>query len=197
MSFTVKGKYFETCNCDVSCPCIWMGAATNDACDVLLAWHVTEGQKDGVDLSGLNAVMAVHTAKRMTDGNWRVALYLDNRASPEQSEALGAVFSGGAGGHLAGLGPLIGEVAGVTPAAISFESDGDSLKAVVDGVLSMESTEMIGMDGSHAPVISNPLLGAVAQPLTQAKAGAVSYHGHWDAEFSGTNSFVTDFAYDG
>ena len=80
----------------------------------LLAWHVTNGSKDGVDLSGLNAVMAVHSPKRMTDGGWKVALYLDDRASAEQSEALGAVFSGGAGGYLAGLGPLIGEVAGVS-----------------------------------------------------------------------------------
>ena len=89
------------------------GAATQDNCDVLLAWHVINGSKDGVDLSGLNAVMAVHSPKRMTDGGWKVALYLDDRASAEQSEALGAVFSGGAGGYLADLGPLIGEVAGV------------------------------------------------------------------------------------
>jgi hypothetical protein len=87
----------------------------------LLAWHVTSGNKDGVDLSGLNAVMAVHSPKRMTDGGWKVALYLDDRASAEQSSALGAVFSGGAGGYLAGLGPLIGEVAGVEPATIRFE----------------------------------------------------------------------------
>ena len=66
-----------------------------------------------MDLSGLNAVMAVRSPKRMTDGGWKVALYLGDRASAEQSEALGAVFSGGAGGHLAGLAPLIGEVAGV------------------------------------------------------------------------------------
>jgi len=197
MGFSVKGKYFETCNCDVSCPCIWMGAATNDACDVLLAWHVTGGQKDGVDLSGLNAVMAVHTSKRMTDGNWKVALYLDDQATPEQSAALGAVFSGGAGGHLAALGPLIGDVLGVAPAAITFEHDGGSLKATVDDILSMESEEMVGMDGAHAPVITNPLLGAVAQPITQAKTGATHYHGFWNAEFSGTNSFITDFAYEG
>lgn len=197
MGFSVKGKYFETCNCDVSCPCIWLGPATNDACDVLFAWHVAEGQRDGVDLSGLNAVMAVHTGKRMTDGNWKVALYLDDRATPEQSEALGAVFSGAAGGHLAGLGPLIGEVAGVVPAKISFERDGDSNKATVGDILSMESIEMVGMDGEHAPIISNPIMGAVAQPVTQAKAGAIRYHDHWDAEFSGTNSFVTDFAYEG
>ena len=63
------------------------GTATQDNCDVLLAWHVTNGDKDGVDLSGLNAVMAVHSPKRMTDGDWKVALYLDDRASAEQSEA--------------------------------------------------------------------------------------------------------------
>ena len=197
MGFSVTGDYFETCSCDVSCPCIWLGPATNDVCDVLFAWHVRDGQKDGVDLSGLNAVMAVHTSKRMTDGNWKVALYLDDTATPEQSEALGAVFSGGAGGHLAALGPLIGEVVGVAPAPISFDRDGGSLKATVGDVLSMAAEELVGMDGANAAVITNPLMGAVPQPVTQAKAGDTSYHGHWDAEFSGTNSFVTDFAYEG
>ncbi len=197
MSFAVKGDYFEACNCDVSCSCIWLGAATHDACDVLFAWHVTDGQKDGVDVSDLNAVMAVRTPKHMTEGGWKVALYLDDRATPEQSEALGAVFSGGAGGHLAALAPLIGEVAGVSPASISFSRSGGSLKASVGDVLSMEAEQMVGMDQSNPPVITNPLLGAVTQPVNQAKAGDVSYHGHWDTEFSGTNGFVTDFAYEG
>ncbi len=71
MSFSVEGDYFEVCNCDVSCNCVWLGPATQDNCDVMLAWHVTKGSKDGVDLSGLNAVMVVHSPKRMTDGGWR------------------------------------------------------------------------------------------------------------------------------
>lgn len=54
-----------------------------------------------------------------------------------------------------------------------------------------------GDNGATTTVITNPLLGAVTQPLTQAKAGDVSYHGHWDVEYSGTNSFVTDFRYEG
>ena len=185
------------CNCDVSCNCIWPGAATNDNCDVLLAWHVTSGNKDGMDLSGLNAVMAVHTPKRMTDGGWKVALYLDERASAEQSEALGAVFSGGAGGHLAGLAPLIGEVAGVAPASITFEKTGGSLHAEVAGALSMSSDQLVGMDGQEPGVITNAPLSAVAQPMRQARAKDVSYHGHWSADFSSTNSFVTDFRYEG
>lgn len=197
MSFAVKGDYFETCSCDVSCQCIWLGPATQEACDLLLAWHVTDGQKDGVDLSGLNAVMAVHTGKRMTDGDWKVALYLDERATPEQSEALGAVFSGGAGGHLAAVAPLVGEIVGVGPASISFDRSGGAMKATVGDVLSMESQEIVGGDGSSPAVISNASLGAVPQPLRQAKADHVRYGDHWDAEFSGTNSFITEFAYEG
>ncbi|HVR34198.1 MAG TPA: DUF1326 domain-containing protein [Acidimicrobiia bacterium] len=197
MSFSVEGDYFETCNCDVSCPCIWLKPADKDACDLMLAWHVSKGEKDGVDLSGMNAVMALHSPKQMTDGGWKVALYLDDRATPEQSEALGAVFSGGAGGHLAALGPLISEVVGVAPASITFDRSNGSLRAEVANVLTMSAEELKGMDGENPPAITNPLLGVVTQPMTQAKAGDVSYHGHWDVEYAGTNSFVTHFKYDG
>ena len=197
MTFSVKGDYFEACTCDVSCPCVWLGPATQDKCDLLLAWHVTEGDKDGVDLSGLNAVMAVRTAKQMTDGGWKVALYLDDRASAEQSEALGAVFSGAAGGHLAAVGPLIGEVAGVAPAAITFDKSGRSFSASVEGIVSAEVEELVGGDGSGPAVISNVVMGVVTQPVRQARAGTVTYHDHWDTEYSGTNSFVTEFAYEG
>src|SRR3974390_356958 len=190
MSFFVEGDYFEVCSCDVSCNCVWLGPATQDHCDVLLAWHVNSGDMDGVDLSGLNAVMAVHSPKQMTDGGWKVALYLDDRASAEQSEALGAVFSGGAGRHPAGLAPLIGEVAGVAPASITFEKSDASLHAEVAGALSMSSDQLVGMDGQEPGVITNAPLSAVAQPMRQARAKEVSYHGHWSADFSGTHTFV-------
>ena len=61
----------------------------------------------------------------------------------------------------------------------------------------MQAEVLTGMDGATAHVITNPMLGAIPQPVTQAKAGDVSYHGHWDVEYSGTNSFVTDFKYEG
>jgi hypothetical protein len=53
------------------------------------------------------------------------------------------------------------------------------------------------MDGQQPAVITNAPFGAVTQPLRQARAKDVSYHGHWSADFSGTNSFVTDFRYEG
>ena len=196
MSFSVEGDYFEVCNCDVSCNCVWLGAAAQDIRDVLLAWHVTSGSKDGVDLSGLNAVMAVRSAERISDGGWKVALYLDDRASAEQSEALGAVFPGVPAATSPALGPLIGEIAGV--------AGGDHVREI--GRLaarrglgrSFDEQRPAGRDGRpRAAVITNAPFGAVTQPVRQARSKDVSYHGHWSADFSGTNSFVTDFRYEG
>ena len=197
MSFSVEGKYFEAFSCEVSCPCIWLGPATEDTCDVFFAWHVTKGSKDGVDLAGLNAALAVHTPKQMTDGNWKVALYLDDKAEPAQAEALGAIFSGAAGGHLANLAPLISEVTGVKSVPISFEESEGKRGVVVGDALTMRVEQVIGMDGQNPAVITNPLLGAITQPVTQAKSVEVSYHDAWEFKTSDRNSFITDFAYSG
>jgi len=198
MSFSVKGQYFEACSCEVSCPCIWLRPATEDACDVFFAWHITQGEKDGVDLAGLNAALAVHTPKQMTDGNWKVALYLDDRADASQSEALGAIFSGQAGGHLANVVPLIGEVAGVKSVPISFDASNGGRSVQVGDALTMRVEEMAGLDGVNPPVITNSLLGAITQPLRQAKSVELKYHDAWEFETSERNAFTTsEFAYEG
>jgi hypothetical protein len=198
MAFSVEGQYFEACSCEVSCPCIWLRPATEDSCDVFFAWHITSGQKDGVDLAGLNTALAVHTPKQMTDGNWKVALYLDDRAEPGQAEALGAIFSGQAGGHLANVVPLIGEVAGVKSVPISFDASNGSRSVQVGDALTMRVEEIAGLDGVNPPVITNSLLGAITQPLRQAKSVELKYLDAWEFETSERNAFTTsEFAYEG
>ena len=131
----------------------------------------------------------------MTDGGWKAALYLDDRADDAQTAALGAIFSGAAGGHLANVAPLIGEVTGVRPASITFERDGTTRRLTLDDVATAEVGEIVGMDGETAPVISNPLLGAIAQPVRQARAVSVSYDDAFTFSAEGTNSFIAEFAY--
>ena len=54
-----------------------------------------------------------HTPGNMFTGpKWKAALYLDEHASSEQADVLGKIFSGQAGGFLAQVGSLIGEVLG-------------------------------------------------------------------------------------
>jgi hypothetical protein len=127
MTWSLTGTYFESCSCDAICPCTWSGLsarATNDRCNFLLAFKIASGDVDGVDVSGLGFGMLGDTPPVMSDGNWRVGLFLDAAASDEQRAKLGAVLGGELGGPPAMLGPLIGEFLGVEVAPIDFEEGG-------------------------------------------------------------------------
>lgn len=195
MSYRVAGDYFESCTCPVSCPCIWLEPATPEACEVFFAWHVSSGEMDGVKLDGLNVALAVHSPKNMTEGGWKVALYLDERAEPEQATALGAIFSGQAGGHLANVAPLIGTVTGVHSAPIQIEARDGRRSLRVGEVLQVEAAELAGA-GGRAGEITNAPLGAITQPLRQGKAERIAYHGAWTTDAAGTNAFVAEFEYE-
>jgi hypothetical protein len=41
----------------------------------------------------------------MVEGNWAVGAYIDQRADDKQTEALGAIFTGAAGGPIATFAP--------------------------------------------------------------------------------------------
>jgi hypothetical protein len=126
MSWRIAGSYFETCSCDVVCPCtasLSLGA-TNDYCRVVLVFHVKDGEVEGVDVSGLTVAAVAETPKVMTDGNWRLGVFIDADASDEQAEKLGGVFSGALGGPMEALGPLVGENLGVERATIEVREDG-------------------------------------------------------------------------
>ncbi|MBJ7603062.1 MAG: DUF1326 domain-containing protein [Candidatus Dormibacteraeota bacterium] len=195
MSFHVSGDYFESCNCQVSCPCIFLAPATEDTCDAVLAWHIRRGDMDGVSLENLTVALAVHSPKLMREGGWKAALYLDERADADQAKALGAIFSGQAGGHLANVAPLIGTVTGVHSASIRFDSDGGRRRLSVGKVLEMDVEELKGMDGVGPPVISNPLFSPVTQPIRQAKSGTLDYKGDWTVSATSSNGFITEFEY--
>jgi len=126
MSWNLAGSYFETCSCDVICPCTASLAlgATHDYCRVVLVFHIKDGDVDGTDVSGLTVAAVADTPKVMTDGNWRLGVFIDDQASDEQAEKLGGVFSGALGGPMAALGPLIGENLGVQRAPIEVREDG-------------------------------------------------------------------------
>jgi hypothetical protein len=126
MSWKIAGSYFETCSCDLVCPCtasLSLGA-TNDFCRVVLVFAIKEGEVEGVDVSGLKVAAIADTPKVMTDGNWRLGVFMDATASGEQAEKLGGVFSGALGGPMEALGPMIGENLGVQQASIEVREEG-------------------------------------------------------------------------
>src|SRR5947208_1041407 len=110
MAWNVKGTYIETCSCDFFCPCnaSLANGADYDYCRVTLVFNITEGNVEGTDVGGLKVAAIADTPKVMTEGNWRLGMFIDDKASEEQAEKLMGVFSGQLGGPMEALGPLVG-----------------------------------------------------------------------------------------
>src|ERR1700680_53694 len=126
VSWKLTGSYFETCSCNVVCPCTASLAlgATLDRCKVTLVFHVQKGGVEATDVGGLTVAAIVDTPKVMSDGNWRMGVFIDAAASDEQAAKLGGVFSGALGGPMEALGPLIAENLGVPRASLEGREGG-------------------------------------------------------------------------
>jgi len=124
MAYHLEGRLLEVCNCRVLCPC-WIGEDPDrGTCDTIVAWHFDKGSVDGVDVGGTTIAVLAHVPGNILQGNWRAAVYVDDKASPKQEEALLKVYTGKAGGPVADLVKLIGEVVSVERVPITFEVHG-------------------------------------------------------------------------
>jgi len=120
MAYQLEGKLLEVCDCNVLCPC-WIGEnADNGTCDAVVAYHIDKGTVDGADVSGLTLALLVFIPGNILQGNWRVGVVVDDKASPQQQEALLNVWTGKLGGPVADLAKLVGEVVTVQRAPITF-----------------------------------------------------------------------------
>ena len=185
MSWKLEGSYFETCSCNAVCPCtasLSLGAH-RDRCKVVLVFRVKDGEVDGTDVSGLTVAAVADTPKVMTDGNWRLGVFIDAAASDEQAEKLGGVFSGALGGPMQALGPLIGENLGVERAPIEVREEGlrhsvrigDAVDFEIEDVVpfGVETGEPAKLSGVFHP--AGPELTVAHATRSQIDAFGISY----------------------
>ena len=145
MSWRISGSYFETCSCEVICPCtasLSLGA-TNDYCRVVLVFSVKDGEVEGVDVGGLTVAAVAETPRVMSEGNWRIGVFIDSTASDEQAETLGGVFRGALGGPMEALGPLIGENLGVERAPIEVREEGTMHSVRIGDAVDFEIEDIV------------------------------------------------------
>ena len=200
MSWSIEGTYFETCSCEVVCPCTASLAlgADYDRCRVTLVFNIVDGEVDGTDVGGLKVVAVADSPKVMSDGNWRLGVFLDAAASDEQAEKLGAVFGGQLGGPMEALGPLVSENLGVERATIEVREDGlrhsvkigDAVDFEIEDVVpfGVESDEPAKITGIFHPVGSELTISRATRSKInafgiqyEAKAGFSSSEFAWAA----------------
>lgn len=173
MPWALKGSYVETCSCELMCPCnlSFAHGATYDFCRVTLVFNIREGAVDATDLAGCKAVLIADTPKVMTEGNWRVGVFVNDDATDAQFDKLVQVFSGQLGGPMAGLAPLIGEMLGVERAAIEVEDDGLRHSVRVGTAIDFEVEDVVpfGVETGE-PVKFSGMFHPAGSDLTMAEA---------------------------
>ena len=173
MSWHLKGSYIETCSCELMCPCnlSFDHGATYDFCRVTLVFNIREGEIEGTDIGGLKVAAIADTPKVMTDGNWRLGMFIDERATDEQADKLTQVFGGQLGGPMEALAPLVGEMLGAERAAIEVVDDGVRHSVRIGDAIDFEIEDIVpfGIETGE-PVRFNGLFHPVASDLTIAEA---------------------------
>jgi len=187
MAWKLEGTYFETCSCEVVCPCTASLAlgADYDRCTVTLVFHVVDGDVEGTDVSGLTVAAIADSPKVMSDGGWRLGVFIDAAASDEQAEKLGAVFGGQLGGPMEALAPLVSESLGVERAPIEVREDGlrhsvrigDAIDFEVEDVVpfGVESGEPARLSGIFHPAGSELTIARATR--SRISAFGIEYEG--------------------
>ena len=163
----IEGEYFESCNCELLCPCLFSQAKvrpTEGHCDVVLAFHIKRGNYGKTDLSGLKAVQAFTTPGPMAQGGGTGGVYVDVRANAEQRAALEAIFAGQAGGPPSLLAPMIAHRLPTKPAEIEFSMSGENRKLRIEGITEVDVQGVAGRDGTTVWLdnVTHPYSGRLA-----------------------------------
>jgi hypothetical protein len=185
--YQLEGSLLEVCSCNTLCPC-WIGEDPDDGtCEAVIAYNITSGTIRGVDVSGLTLVGAALIPGNILEGNWRELIFVDDRASDEQMDAMVDCFTGKLGGPLGDLAQLVGELVGVERAKIEH--------SIVDGAGTLRVGDKIdasmqpyrGPDGS-VTTLNNSIFSTVpGSPAYVAKADHqkvdIPEHGYeWELE---------------
>jgi hypothetical protein len=138
VGYDLEGSLLEVCTCDVLCPC-WIGEnPDNGDCQSVVAYHFDRGTIRGVDVSGLTAASVVYIPGNVLDGNWKQVLFVDDKASDEQHDAIVAMITGDLGGPMADLAQLVGERLAIERAPMSH--------SLVDGTGSLQVGDFVAMN---------------------------------------------------
>jgi hypothetical protein len=174
-----------------------MSNPSHDDCTVLAAWHIDEGKFNNHNLAGMNVVGVFHSPGSMFTTKWRVALYIDDKASDDQRNALTRIFAGQEGGVPGTLASFVGEVAGVKSAKIDYSADGKNRSVRIPRIAEAEIEAIEGQGGSEVQIQNHPLAVSPGQIATVAKSKKFSIHDlGFDVELSNRSGLYASFKYD-
>jgi hypothetical protein len=197
----MRGDVMEACSCATTCPCNFGSDPTPLPCEVVIGWRIEDGNYGTTRLDGLSVVLYGRIPGNVFQGNWTVGVYLDQRASQPQAQALGDIFAGNAGGWPAMLSSLIGNLLPPKQVAIQFETVDGEHRITVPGLLEVGSERMPNPLPGQPPL--DPKVSDLAVPfytgpvsVRRSRTLTLSDPG-MSFQYAGRSSLVGQFDYSG
>jgi len=183
--WAIKGELFLNCSCTVFCPCvISLGKhpPTEGHCHAWMAIAIDEGHFEGEDLSGVNIGLMVEIPGRMAEGNWKVAVYIDEKATQKAYNGLLQVLSGTAGGTTGLFTYLVSEIIGAEREKVEIVRDGNRRSIMVGRKIQGEIEMLTGADRDRPLMISNTKywMGPDITPAVGLRSRVRDYGRVWD-----------------
>jgi hypothetical protein len=188
-SYAIRGQEIEACECESVCPCVWAKDNTFGDCRAVMVWQVESGSYGTTDLQGIAfAVALTKSGKNVVQamGKWEGTIYVSDKASAEQKNAVVTILSGKWGKAFAKVD--------VRSAPMELKADGERREARIGKVATLKMSGLPG-SGGKVPSIENPPF-ALIPKLYCAKAETHLFDdgsAKWD--FSGRNAFYGPFEY--
>ncbi len=156
--WAIKGELFLNCSCEVFCPCVvslGKHPPTYNSCKAWMAIAIDEGHFEGEDLSGINIGLLVDIPGKMSEGNWKVAAYIDERASQRAYNGLLQILSGAAGGTTGLFTYLVSEIIGAEREKVDIVRDGTRRSITIGRKIQGEIEMITGTDPSEPVIVKN------------------------------------------
>lgn len=184
-NWSIKGELFLNCNCTVFCPCVvslGQHPPTEGYCQTWMAIAIDEGDFEGEDLSGINVALLVDIPGRMSEGNWQVAVYVDDSASDAAYAGILKIMSGAAGGTTGLFTMLVGDIIGAEREHVVIERDGTKRRVQVGRKIQGEIEMITGANPDEPVVMTNTQywMGANVIAARGVKSRVRDYGRNWD-----------------
>jgi len=198
--WAMKGELILNCNCTVFCPCVvslGKHPPTEGHCQTWGGVRIDKGFYGDEDLSGLNIGLLIEIPGMMSRGNWKAAVFIDERASHAAFEGLVRIFSGQAKGTTGLFKVLVGEFLGAERQPVTYETDGKTRHITVGRKIEGVVFPVQGKDKDEDIVITNTeyWMGPDITVATSSKGKVRAFGRVWD--FDGRSAEICQIDWHG
>lgn len=141
--YRIKAESVESCSCRHGCNCQFEGIPNEGICEFIIGYDIKDGSVGNVSLNGVKAVVVAKYPNAIHEGNGHVVLYVDDKASGQQVDALVSVLSGKLGGMpWEALAGTIGKFEGPIRSPITITTAAERSTVNVPGEVEVQFTPL-------------------------------------------------------